>query len=158
METQLNGGHHTAEVVIDQQVHTIQKVLYTAETHVTGGRDGFARSSDNRLQARLSSPGSKLEGTNPEQLFAAGWSACFIGAMQLNAAGQGLVLPEGVAVDAEVDLCSASTGFFFTGPDKSMLTGARYRGRAALVNAAHQSCPYSRATSGNINVSISIVV
>ena len=158
METRLNGGHRTAEVVIDQQVHAIQKVLYTAETQVTGGRDGFARSSDNRLQARLSSPGSKLEGTNPEQLFAAGWSACFIGAMQLNAAGQGLVLPEGVAVDAEVDLCSASTGFFLQARIKVCLPGLGTGDAAALVNAAHQSCPYSRATSGNINVSISIVV
>lgn len=91
---------------------SLEKVLYTAKTHTTGGRDGAARSSDDRLDIKLSPPGSNGAGTNPEQLFAAGWSACFIGAMN-RAAGQLKVkLPADTAVDAEVDLGNIATGDF----------------------------------------------
>src|SRR5256886_14675405 len=80
----------------------IEKVLYTAKTHTTGGRDGASRSNDGRLDIKLSSPGAAGTGTNPEQLFAAGWSACFIGAMGLAASKMKIALPADRAVDAEV--------------------------------------------------------
>src|SRR5215207_6696739 len=83
---------------------TIDKVLYTAKTHTTGGRDGASRTSDGRLDIKLSSPGTASGGTNPEQLFAAGWSACFIGAMGVAASKMKVALPADRAVDAEVDL------------------------------------------------------
>jgi osmotically inducible protein OsmC len=82
----------------------IEKVLYTGKTHTTGGRDGAARSSDGKLDIKLSRPGSSGPGTNPEQLFAAGWSACFIGVMGLEAARRKATMPADVSVDAEVDL------------------------------------------------------
>ena len=83
---------------------TIDKVLYTGKTRTSGGRDGQSRSSDGRLDIKLSSPGSAGKGTNPEQLFAAGWSACFIGAMGLAAGVMKVKLPDDLAVDTEVDL------------------------------------------------------
>lgn len=92
---------------------TQKKVLYTGKTHTTGGREGFARSDDAQLEVRLSPPGSGKAGTNPEQLFAAGWSACFIGALGLAAAKHKLSLPAETAVDAEVDLAKSEGGFFF---------------------------------------------
>jgi Ohr subfamily peroxiredoxin len=93
-------------------MNQIEKVLYTGKTHTTGGRDGSARSNDGRLDVRLSSPGTVGAGTNPEQLFAAGWSACFEGAMGLAAKKRKIVLPENLAVDAEVDLCKAGDAYF----------------------------------------------
>src|SRR5882724_5223170 len=90
----------------------IEKVLYTAKTHTSGGRDGASRSSDGRLDVKLSSPGSKGAGTNPEQLFAAGWSACFEGAMGLAARKRKIALPADLAIDAEVDLCSNEGAYF----------------------------------------------
>ena len=88
----------------------VQKVLYTAKTHTTGGRDGASRSSDGRLDVKLSTPGPG-GGTNPEQLFAAGWSACFIGAMSLAAAQMKVAIPRDRAVDAEVDLGTNDGGY-----------------------------------------------
>jgi Ohr subfamily peroxiredoxin len=89
----------------------IDKVLYTAKTHTTGGRDGASRSSDGRLDVKLSSPGTSGTGTNPEQLFAAGWSACFIGAMGVAAGKLKVTLPPARAVDAEVDLGTNEGGY-----------------------------------------------
>src|ERR1700743_472142 len=89
----------------------ISKVLYTGKVHITGGREGAAKSSDGRLDISLSSPGGPGNGTNPEQLFAAGWSACFIGAMRHNAATLKIAIPNDVAVDAEVDLGTGNDGF-----------------------------------------------
>ena len=83
---------------------TLEKVLYTAHAHTTGGRDGASRTNDGRLDVQLSSPGTSGQGTNPEQLFAAGYSACFIGAMKAVAGKQKLALPDGLSIDAEVDL------------------------------------------------------
>src|SRR5690349_7744272 len=83
----------------------LDKVLYTAKTHTTGGREGgTSRTPDGRLDIRLTPPGAKGEGTNPEQLFAAGWSSCFLSAIKLVAAKKKVKLPNEVAVDAEVDL------------------------------------------------------
>src|ERR1700749_5033238 len=89
----------------------LERVLYTGKTRTSGGRDGISRSSDGRLDIRLSPPGSAGAGTNPEQLFAAGWSACFIGAMGRAAQAAGVKLPADVAVDAEVDLGKSGDGF-----------------------------------------------
>ena len=135
----------------------IEKVLYTGKTHTTGGRDGAARSSDNRLDIKLSSPGSSGAGTNPEQLFAAGWSACFIGAIGLAAAKAKIALPAGHAVDAEVDLGTTEGAYFLQARLNVSLPGLERDVAEELVNAAHQTCPYSKATRGNIDVVINLV-
>ena len=135
----------------------IDKVLYTGKTHTTGGRDGVSRSSDNRLDIKLSSPGSSAPGTNPEQLFAAGWSACFIGAMGLAAAKAKIALPAGHAVDAEVDLGTTEGAYFLQARLNVSLPGLERDVAEELVNAAHQTCPYSKATRGNIDVVINLV-
>jgi lipoyl-dependent peroxiredoxin len=96
----------------EHDMSQIDKVLYTGKTHTTGGRSGVARSADGRLDISLSPPGSTGSGTNPEQLFAAGWSACFIGAMGLAAQARGIALPTETAVDAEVDLGTGEGGYF----------------------------------------------
>ena len=139
-------------------MNTNATVLYTGKTHTTsGGRDGAARSHDGRLDVQLSSPGSKGEGTNPEQLFAAGWSACFIGAIGFAAARLGVKLPAGLAVDAEVDLCNADSAYFLQARLNVHLPGVEAETARALVDAAHQTCPYSKATRGNIGVQINLV-
>jgi len=135
---------------------SIDKVLYTAKTHTTGGRDGAARSSDGRLDIALSRPGSSGAGTNPEQLFAAGWSACFIGAMGRAAQALGVTLPRDVAVDAEVDLGTAGEAFELQARLHVSLPGLAPDVAGKVVEAAHQLCPYSRATRGNIDVALSV--
>ena len=135
----------------------LEKVLYTGKTHTSGGRDGTSRSSDGRLDIMLSSPGSSGGGTNPEQLFAAGWSACFIGAMGLAAAQMKVALPADLAVDAEVDLGTASGGYFLQARLNVSLPGLDRDVAQTIVDSAHQTCPYSRATRGNIDVSINLV-
>jgi Ohr subfamily peroxiredoxin len=138
-------------------VNQIDKVLYTAKTHTTGGRDGESRTSDGRLEVKLSSPGSPRPGTNPEQLFAAGWSACFIGAMQVAAGQLKVKLPAETAVDAEVDLASASGGYLLQARLNVSLPGLDRDIAQSVVDAAHQICPYSKATRGNIDVEINLV-
>jgi osmotically inducible protein OsmC len=136
---------------------TIEKVLYTGKTHTTGGRDGSARSSDAQLDVKLSPPGSTHAGTNPEQLFAAGWSACFIGAMGLAAGKRKLRLPADTAVDAEVDLGMTGEGYFLQARLNISLPGLEPEVARALVEEAHQTCPYSKATRGNINVELNLI-
>ncbi|PVM85561.1 peroxiredoxin [Caulobacter radicis] len=136
---------------------TIDTVLYTGRTHVTGGRDGAARSDDGKLDVRLSPPGGAGPGTNPEQLFAAGWSACFIGAMGLAARAQGVALPADVAVDAEVDLGKSGEGYQLQARLNVSLPGLSADVARALVEAAHQTCPYSKATRGNIGVTLNLI-
>jgi osmotically inducible protein OsmC len=135
----------------------IEKVIYTGMTYTTGGRDGASRSSDGRLDIKLSPPGSPGTGTNPEQLFAAGWSACFIGAMGREAARRKIVLPGGTAVDAEVDLGMSGDAFLLQARLNVLLPGLERTVAQALIDAAHQICPYSKATRGNINVEINLV-
>jgi len=135
----------------------IEKVLYTAKTHTTGGRDGASRTSDGRLDIKLSSPGGPGNGTNPEQLFAAGWSACFIGAMGVAAGQMKVALPADRAVDAEVDLGTADGGYLLRARLNVSLPGLEREVAQAIVDAAHQICPYSKATRGNIDVEISLV-
>src|SRR5258708_2184777 len=89
-----------------------ENVLYTGKCHTTGGRDGMSRSSDSRLDIKLSSPGAPGNGANPEQLFGAGWSACFMGAMGVAAAQNKIALPTDTAIDAEVGLCAAGGEYF----------------------------------------------
>ncbi|WP_448956336.1 organic hydroperoxide resistance protein [Labrys neptuniae] len=135
----------------------IDKVLYTGRTHTTGGRDGAARSDDARLEIKLSPPGSSQPGTNPEQLFAAGWSACFIGAMGLAAGKRKLKLPTDAAVDAEVDLGTTDGAYFLQARLKVSLPGLDAELARTLVEEAHQTCPYSKATRGNIDVELTLV-
>lgn len=135
----------------------IEKVLYTGKTHTTGGRDGASRSSDGNLEIKLSSPGTSGAGTNPEQLFAAGWSACFIGAMGLAARKMKVAIPADVAVDAEVDLVNTDGAYFLQPRLNVNLPGLEREVARELAEAAHQTCPYSKATRGNIDVVITIV-
>ncbi|NPT56605.1 organic hydroperoxide resistance protein [Paraburkholderia elongata] len=136
----------------------IEKVLYTGKTHVSsGGRNGTARSSDGRLDIKLSSPGSAGNGTNPEQLFAAGWSACFIGAIGLAASAMKVELPANLAVDAEVDLGTTDGAYFLQARLNVSVPGLDRDVAQALVDAAHQTCPYSKATRGNIDIAINLV-
>lgn len=135
----------------------LEKVLYTGKTHTTGGRDGKSRSADGRLDVALSSPGSLGAGTNPEQLLAAGWSACFIGAMGKAAAAMKIALPAETAVDAEIDLGTTDGGFFLQARLNVSLPGVEREVAEALAQAAHQTCPYSKATRGNIGVTINVV-
>jgi Ohr subfamily peroxiredoxin len=135
----------------------LEKVLYTAKTLTTGGRDGAARSSDGRLEIRLSPPGSNGAGTNPEQLFAAGWSACFIGAMRRAASELKVALPAGVGVEAEVDLGNTAAGDFGLAARLTVALPGLDRDTAMqIVQAAHRLCPYSRATRGNIDVALAV--
>ena len=136
---------------------TIQKVLYTAKTHTTGGRDGGSRTSDGRLDVKLSSPGAAGGGTNPEQLFAAGWSACFMSSMGLAASQRKVALPADRAIDAEVDLGTNESGYLLRARLNVSLPGLDREGAQALVDAAHQLCPYSKATRGNIDVTINLI-
>ena len=136
---------------------TLENVLYTAKAHTTGGRDGASRSPDGRLDIKLSSPGTPGNGTNPEQLFAAGWSACFMGAMGVAAAKLKTRLPADAAIDAEVDLCGTGGEYFLQARLNVSLPGMEREVAQALVDVAHQTCPYSRATRGNIDVAINVV-
>jgi lipoyl-dependent peroxiredoxin len=135
----------------------IEKVLYTAKTHTTGGRDGASRTSDGRLDIKLSTPGTSGTGTNPEQLFAAGWSACFMSAIGLVAGQKKISLPADRAIDAEVDLGTNDGGFGLRARLNVSLPGLDREVAQALVDGAHQHCPYSKATRGNIDVTISLV-
>ena len=135
----------------------IDEVLYTAKAHTTGGRDGASRSSDGRLDVKLSSPGAAGGGTNPEQLFAAGWSACFMSAIGLAAAQRKVALPAGRAIDAEVDLGTNGGGYLLRARLNVSLPGLDRAVAQELVDAAHQVCPYSKATRGNIDVAINLV-
>jgi osmotically inducible protein OsmC len=133
------------------------KSLYTAKVRTTGGREGTSRSSDGRLDIRLSTPGGPGGGTNPEQLFAAGWSACFEGAMAIAARKMNVTLPADLAIDAEVDLNIADVAFFLGARLNVSVPGLDRDVARALVDAAHQTCPYSKATRGNIEVEINLV-
>jgi lipoyl-dependent peroxiredoxin len=136
---------------------TLDKVLYTAKTRTTGGRDGAAHSNDGRLDVKLSSPGTPGTGTNPEQLFAAGWSACFLSSIRLVAGKMKVRLPADAAIDAEVDLGSTDGVYGLAARLNVSLPGMERQAAQALVDAADQVCTYSRATRGNIDVTISLV-
>lgn len=134
------------------------KVVYTAKTSTIGGREnGAARSSDGLLDIRLSTPGSARIGTNPEQLFAAGWSACFESAIAAAARKRKIALPADVSIDAEIDLNLGDGGYFLSVRLNVSLPGLEHDAAKALVDEAHAICPYSKATRGNIDVTITLV-
>ncbi|ODU71780.1 MAG: peroxiredoxin [Lautropia sp. SCN 66-9] len=138
----------------------LDKVLYTAQAHTTGGRDnGAGKSSDGALDVKLSPPGSGKPGTNPEQLFAVGYAACFIGA--LKAVGPKIVVkvPDDVAIDSSVSLGPINEGKAYGIAVKLAITlpGLDAESKKKLVDTAHQVCPYSNATRGNVDVELSIV-
>lgn len=138
--------------------HQLEKVLYTAKAHTTGGREnGASRTDDGRLDVTLSVPGTPGSGTNPEQLFAAGWSACFLSAVKVVARKKKIELPENVAVDAEIDLGTTDGNYGLSARLNVSLPGVESSAAKALVEAAHEVCPYSRATRGNVDVEIKVV-
>lgn len=135
----------------------LEKVLYTARAHTTGGRDGASRTDDGRLEVKMSPPGMGGSGTNPEQLFAAGYSACFIGAIKAVAGKMKITVPADLAVDAEVDLGQIPGGYGLAARLNVSLPGMEPAAAQQLVDAAHKVCPYSNATRGNIDVQVKVV-
>ena len=134
------------------------KVLYTAKAHTTGGREGgSSRTSDGRLDVKLSVPGAPGNGTNPEQLFAAGWSSCFLSAIKIVASQMKVRLQADPVVDAEVDLCSGAEGYSLRARLNVSLAGLERQVAQSILDGAHQTCPYSKATRGNIDVAINLV-
>ena len=143
-----------------EQTTTTQpaKLLYTAKAHTTGGREGGAsRTSDGRLDVKLTVPGTPGNGTNPEQLFAIGWSACFLSAIKLVASKMKVRLSPDVAVDPEVDLFSGNGGYFLKARLNVSLPGVESQVARLILDGAHQTCPYSKATRGNIDVAINLL-
>ena len=136
---------------------SLDKVMYTARAHTTGGRDGAARSDDGRLDVKLSPPGQSGTGTNPEQLFAAGYSACFMGAMKAVAGKVGVSVPADAAIDAEVDLGQIPNAYGIAVRLNVSLPGVDREKGQQLLDAAHQVCPYSNATRGNVDVKVNLV-
>ena len=142
-----------------RSTHDEIKVRYTAKTHTSGGRrGGVSRSDDGRLDVKFSAPGVPGTGTNPEQLFAAGWSACFISAMAVVANKMKVKLPADAAVDAEIDLCNSGDVYFLRARLNVSLPGLEREIAQAIVNATHgETCAYSNATRSNVEVTVSVV-
>lgn len=139
---------------------TIDKVLYTARVHTTGGRNGRSTSDDKLLDVALALPpsmGGAGAATNPEQLFAAGYSACYMGALRFQAGARKIAFPADASVDAECDVGPAGAGFGLAVRMKVSLPGLDRATAQALVDAAHETCPYSRAVRGNIGVELTLV-
>ncbi|MFZ4758315.1 MAG: organic hydroperoxide resistance protein [Burkholderiaceae bacterium] len=139
----------------------IERVLYRAEATATGGRDGKATTPDGTLQLALSTPrelgGAGGAGTNPEQLFAAGYSACFLGAMKFIAMQKKVALPADTSITGKVGIGQIPAGFGIEVELKVSIPGMDRAAAEALVHAAHQVCPYSNATRGNIEVTLTVV-
>ena len=134
------------------------KLIYTASTHTSGGRlDGISRSSDGRLDVKLSPPGGAGIGTNPEQLFAAGWSACFEGAMEKAARKREIVLPRKSAIDAEIDLLLEDNTYSLRARLNVSLPGLEPGVAREIIDEAHLTCPYSKAVRGNIDVTVALI-
>ncbi len=140
---------------------SIDKVLYTAEATAHGGREGLAKSSDGKLEVQLSTPkelgGGGGNGTNPEQMFAAGYSACFLGALKHTAAIEKVKLPDDTKITGRVGIGAISTGFGIEADLKISIPGMDKAQAKALVDKAHIVCPYSNATRGNIKVTLNVV-
>jgi len=139
---------------------SIEKVLYTAHATSTGGRAGTSKSSDGVLDLTLTTPkelgGNGAVGTNPEQLFAAGYSACFIGAMKHVAMVQKIALPADTSIAASVGIGQIPAGFGIEVAMKVTIPGMERAAAEKLVQAAHAVCPYSNATRGNIDVTLTV--
>ena len=139
--------------------NTIEKVIYQAHATSTGGRDGSTRSSDGLIDLKLSVPkemGGAGGGVNPEQLFAAGYSACFIGAMKFVAGMQKIALPADTRIDATVGIGQIPAGFGIEVQMVVHIPGMDKEAAQALVDKAHAVCPYSNATRGNIDVTLTV--
>jgi len=135
-----------------------KKVVYTAKTHTTGGRDGGgSRTSDGRLDVKFSLPGAPGNGTNPEQLLAAGWSGCYLSALKIVAAKAKVRLMADPTIDAEVDLCTGADGYSIQARLNVSLPGLERDVAQSLIEGAHQTCPYSKAMRGNIDVVTNLV-
>ena len=135
-----------------------EKLLYTAKVHTAGGRDhGVARSSDGQLEVTFSPPGSGRAGTNPEQMLAAGWSACFEGALGIAALRRRIRFAEDPAIDAEIDLNQGNDGYFLRARLNVSMPGVERDIAQAIVEEAHRTCPYSKALSRSIDVKVSLV-
>src|ERR1700719_1335042 len=145
--------------VVAGSTHKVMKVQYTAKTHTSGGRrGGVSRSDDGRLDVNFSAPITPGPGTNPEQLFAAGWSACFISAMGVVANKMKVKLPADAAVDAEIDLCNSGDVYFLRARLNVSLPGLEREIVQAIVDATHgETCAYSNATRSNVEVTVSVV-
>lgn len=139
----------------------IEKVLYTAEASATGGREGEAKTSDSRLSVKLSTPkelgGTGGEGTNPEQLFAAGYSACFLGALKFVAGQAKVAIPADTTVKGRVGIGPIPTGFGIEAELTIHVPGLPLDQVKGLVDKAHIVCPYSNATRNNISVKLNVV-
>jgi osmotically inducible protein OsmC len=150
----MNTAHTSEESTMTQPA----KLLYTAKAHTTGGREGGAsRTSDGRLDVKLSVPGTPGNGTNPEQLFAVGWSACFLSAIKHVASKMKVRLPADPAIDPEVDLLTGDDGYFLKARLNVSLPGLDRQVAQSILDLAHQTCPYSKATRGNIDVKINLL-
>ncbi len=136
----------------------ISRVLHTAKIHTVGGREnGASRSSDGRLDIRLATPGTARIGTNPEELFAAAWSACFESAIAQAARKRKTALPAGVTIEAELDLNVADDSYFLSARFNVSLPGLDRDTAQGLIDEANEICPYSKATRGNIDVAINLI-
>lgn len=139
----------------------LDKVLYTAKAHTTGGREGRSVSDDGVLDVTLVPPkelgGKAGAGTNPEQLFAAGYSACFIGAMKFVAGQKKIQIPADVSIDASITLGQVPNAFGLAAELAISLPGMDRAAAQELIEAAHQVCPYSNATRGNIDVKLTLL-
>jgi len=138
----------------------LDKVLYTAHAHTTGGRDGRSVSDDGLLDVKLSPPkamGGAGTATNPEQLFAAGYSACFMGALKHVAGVKKVTVPADASIDASIDIGPIPAGFGISARLAISLPGIDRSVAQDLIDTAHQVCPYSNATRGNIDVELTLI-
>jgi Ohr subfamily peroxiredoxin len=139
---------------------SLEKILYTAHAYTTGGRDGNSKTDDGKLQVKLAPPkemGGNGDGTNPEQLFACGYSACFLGAMKFAAGQQKKALPSETSIAADVGIGPIPGGFGIQAALNIRIPGWAREDAQALVAAAHKVCPYSNATRGNIDVTLNVL-
>ena len=142
-------------------MNVLQDIAYTAKASATGGREGVAKSDDGRLNLTLSTPkalgGDDGKGTNPEQLFAAGYAACFIGALKFVAGQEKLNLPNDTHINSEVSIGAIDGGFAIAVKLAVSLGDMDKADAQVIVDKAHQVCPYSNATRGNIEVTLSVI-
>lgn len=138
-------------------METTEEIICTARVHTAGGRyGGKSRSDDGRLELEYINPGRSGPGTNPEQLFAAGWSACFAGATQIAARRRNISLPAGLAVDAEVDICYADDSYSLRARMRITLQGLDRAVALLIIDDARRTCPYTKAIRGNIPTEIDL--
>lgn len=164
VDFEASGGYgFWAQKIINQGsiMNKLEKILYTAKATSTGGREGTAKSDDGRLNLTLSTPkglgGNDGAGTNPEQLFAVGYSACFIGALKAVSMGEKIKLPDNISVNAEVSIGPIAVGYGIKVKLSVSLPGFEKALAQSLVDKAHQICPYSNATRGNIEVDLQVL-